>query len=144
MRAIVNRMSAKPGDAAEALPPEHRTRGTLLALLILPAGVLLWAGMALVGGFMAGIVALGVGLGGLWLYRRGSGGRISYDGAARVLAIVVVTLVLAFVAGLMVADFGQDLPITIVLAAVFAVLGGYFIVRTAQIQAAQERGGAAR
>ncbi len=73
-------------------------RGTLLALLIIPAGIIAWVVLWQFG-LIASIVALGIAIGALWLYRIGSGGRISRTGAIRVTIITVVTLLLAFLGG---------------------------------------------
>jgi hypothetical protein len=88
-----------PPATPEALPPENVQRGTLLALLVIPAGIVVW--VILWGfGFIASLVAFGIAIGALWLYRFGSGGRISRAGAVRVTLVTVVALILAFVAGL--------------------------------------------
>jgi hypothetical protein len=88
-----------PPATPEALPPENVQRGTLLALLVIPAGIVVW--VILWGfGFIASLVAFGIAIGALWLYRFGSDGRISRAGAVRVTLVTVVALILAFVAGL--------------------------------------------
>ncbi|HEX7834002.1 MAG TPA: hypothetical protein VF479_00875 [Pseudolysinimonas sp.] len=92
-------MSTTPESTTPSTPSENVPRGTLLALLIIPAGIIVWVivwGL----GFIASIVALGIAIGALWLYRLGSGGRISRAGAVRVTVITVVALLLAFWAGL--------------------------------------------
>lgn len=70
-----------------------------MALLIIPAGVIAWV-LLWQFGLVASIVAFGVAIGALWLYRFGSGGRISRTGAIRITIIVIVTLLLSFLAGL--------------------------------------------
>jgi hypothetical protein len=70
-----------------------------MALLIIPAGIIAWI-ILWQFGLIASIVALGIAIGALWLYRVGSGGRISRAGAVRVTVITVVALLLAFWAGL--------------------------------------------
>jgi hypothetical protein len=92
-------MSETPAAETTSLPSENVPRGTLLALLIIPAGILAWV-LLWQFGLVASIVAFGISLGALWLYRFGSGGRISRTGAIRVTIITVVALVLSFVAGL--------------------------------------------
>jgi hypothetical protein len=79
-------------------PPENRTRGTLLALLVIPATVLAWVIVWTVGWFI-GVIAAGVGVGALALYALGSGGRVSFNAAFRITAITVVTLPIAYIAG---------------------------------------------
>lgn len=92
-------MSANQEAVGQALPSENVQRGTLLALLIVPAGIIAWVLLWSVG-FIASIVAFGVAIGAMWLYRLGSGGRISRTGAIRITVITIVTLLLAFVAGM--------------------------------------------
>lgn len=82
-----------------SLPPENVQRGTVLALVIIPAGIIVWTLLWSVG-FIASIVAFGVAFGALALYRFGSGGAVGRNGAIRVTVITIVTLLLAFVAGL--------------------------------------------
>lgn len=78
--------------------PENRVRGTLLALLIIPATVIVWCIVWSFGWFV-GIIAAGVGVGALALYSLGSGGRVSFNGALRITAITLVALPIAWVAG---------------------------------------------
>ena len=92
-------MSVTPQPSPSSLPAENVPRGTILALLIIPAGVIAWTILWAVG-FIASIVALGVAIGALALYRFGSGGRVSRTGAIRVTIITVVTLLLSFVVGI--------------------------------------------
>jgi hypothetical protein len=145
----------EPAPAA-VLPPENRVRGTLLALLIIPAGILVWVVVWAIG-FIAGIVGIGVALGALALYRWGSRGRISVPGAVAVSVITLVTLVLAFFAGIVSDDlryfgralangtlfesigaamsrYGGDLTINVLLLVVFAAIGVFTIFRTAMVQ----------
>lgn len=167
--AIVKLMSDTPDITAPepapvtpvVLPAENRTRGTLFALAIIPAGIIVWVIVWAIG-FIAAIVGIGIALGALALYRFGSGGRISINGAVRVSVIVIVTLILSFIAGLVsdnVAYFsramqsgkffealqytmslgGGDLTINLLLVLVFAVLGVVIVFRTAFTQAKTER-----
>ncbi len=85
--------------APQEFAPEQVGRGILLSLLVIPAGVLAWAIIWQLG-FMSAIVAFGVAVGAVWLYRRGSGGRIGAIGIAATIVVTIVTLVLAFLAGL--------------------------------------------
>ena len=82
-----------------SLPSENVPRGTLMALLIIPAGIIAWV-ILWQFGLIASIVAFGIAIGALWLYRFGSGGRISRTGAMRITIITVVALLLSFLAGL--------------------------------------------
>ncbi len=84
-----------------SLPHENALRGTLMALLIIPAGIIVWVLLVLWQfGLIASLVALGIAIGALWLYRMGSGGRISRAGAVRVTVITIVALLVAFLSGL--------------------------------------------
>ena len=85
----------EPGVAAS----ENVPRGTLMALLIIPAGIIAWV-ILWQFGLIASIVALGIAIGALWLYRFGSGGRISRVGRDPRHVITIVALLLAFLAGL--------------------------------------------
>jgi hypothetical protein len=84
-------------------PPENTGRGTIMALVIVPLGVMAWVLLWNLG-FIASIVAFGIAAGAHALYRWGSGGRVGWGGAVRILFITVATLALAFLAGLL-ADF---------------------------------------
>lgn len=92
-------MSDSPEATTPSLPSENVQRGTVFALVIIPAGILAWV-LLWQFGLVASIVAFGVAIGALWLYRFGSGGRISRTGAVRLTIIVIVTLALSFLAGL--------------------------------------------
>jgi hypothetical protein len=92
-------MSDTPEVTTPSLPSENVQRGTVFTLVIIPAGILAWV-LLWQFGLVASIVAFGVAIGALWLYRFGSGGRISRTGAIRITIIVVITLLLSFLAGL--------------------------------------------
>lgn len=95
-------MTDAPTPAAvPALPPENVQRGTVLTLAIIPAGIIVWA-IIWSFGFIASIVAFGVAIGAVFLYRLGSGGRIGRQGAVSVTLITIVTLLLAFFSGIVV------------------------------------------
>lgn len=99
-----------PGDAAAAavpaaadnvapavvLPPENLVRGLLLSLLTVPAGIIVFSIIYNLG-FIASIVALGVAFAAFFLYRLGSGGRVSIKGAIVITLVTIATLVLAFI-----------------------------------------------
>jgi hypothetical protein len=80
--------------------------GGLLALLIIPVGVLIFVLISSIG-FVASITGFVIALGAVWLYGKGSGGVITRAGAWIVTSIVVVTLLLAFYIS-MVVDFAND------------------------------------
>ena len=153
--------AAVPPTPPTALPPENVQRGTLLALLIIPAGIIAW--VILWGfGLIASLVAFGIAIGALWLYRFGSGGRVSRSGAVRVTIITIGALILAFIAGLVsevlpmyanqrnldfisaltsgdfwsffnnaVANNFGDVAVQFVIALAFGVLGCFSVLRTA-------------
>lgn len=147
-----------------ALPPENVQRGTMFALLIVPAGIIAWV-ILWQFGLVASLVAFGIAIGALWLYRFGSGGRISRTGAVRVAVITIVALLLAFLGGLVadvlpmyanqrnlnvidaltsgqfweffnhaVANNFGDVAVQLVIALVFGVLGCFSVLRAAFVQ----------
>lgn len=87
-----------PVAPAAVLPPENLPRGLILALLAIPAGVLVYMIIWNLG-YIAGIVGFLVAFGAYFLYRFGSGGRVSIKGGIIIAAITLVTLVLAFILG---------------------------------------------
>lgn len=109
---------APPAPAAAVpapvvLPPENIVRGLLLALITLPAGIVAFSVIYSLG-FIASIVALGVAAAAFFLYRVGSGGRVSTIGAVIIAAVTVVTLVLAFLVA-------QYVSIAVALSGVYGV-----------------------
>lgn len=72
-------------------------RGTLLALAIIPVGIIVWVLIWSLG-FIASVVAFAIAIGAMYLYRLGAG-RMGRTGAIRVALITIVTLVLALIAG---------------------------------------------
>jgi hypothetical protein len=79
------------------LPPENVVRGLLLALLAIPAGVLVFV-LVWQLGIVAGIVGFAIAAFAFFLYRLGSGGRVTLPGAVVVPVVTLVTLVLAILA----------------------------------------------
>lgn len=71
-------------------------RGLLLSLIALPVGVLVFTLLWNLG-FISAIVGFGVAFAAFFLYRLGSGGRVSLKGALVVTLVTVVTLIVAFV-----------------------------------------------
>ena len=89
-----------PAEAAKpVLPPENVGRGLLFSLVVIPAGIIIWTLIWAIG-FVASIVAFAVAAGAVWLYRKGSGGRVSIAGVIVIAVVTLATLVLAFLAGL--------------------------------------------
>lgn len=80
-------------------PAADETRGTIFALAIIPLGVAAWL-ILWSFGFIASIVGFGVALGAVFLYRLGAGGQVTRGGAVRVALLTIVTLALAFFAGI--------------------------------------------
>ena len=160
-------MSETPDTSAPAptpaepavLPAENVLKGTLFALLIIPAGVFAW-GLVAAFGYISWIVGAGIVFGALALYRYGSGGRISYGGAARVSVVMLITLGLSFIAGFVTPQWsyfsralstgrffeglaatigrnGENAVFDILAVVVFAVIGVVVAFRTAAQQAKQ-------
>ena len=86
---------------APAPAPEDVNRGTVVALLAIPAGVIVWVVIWTIG-FIASIVSFGVALLAMFLYKLGSGGQMGRAGAVRVTIITIVTIGLSIFAGLIV------------------------------------------
>lgn len=89
----------EPSDtpAAEVvLPPENRVRGLLFALIAAPVGVVLFLIIWNLG-YVASIVGFVIAFAAYWLYKKGSGGRISTVGALLVAAVTLVSLAIAFI-----------------------------------------------
>lgn len=86
-------------NPAEVPPVEDVNRGTVVALLALPLGVIAWVIIWSIG-IIASIVGFGIAYLTMFLYTRGSGGLISRAGAVRVTIITLVTLGIAIFAGL--------------------------------------------
>ncbi|MDP9028441.1 MAG: hypothetical protein M3N46_12995 [Actinomycetota bacterium] len=84
-----------------SLPSENLQRGVIVALIVVPLGIVAWDVLWSVG-FVASIVAFGVAWASVRLYRLGSGGRITRPGAIAVTIITIATLVLAYVSGFVV------------------------------------------
>jgi hypothetical protein len=114
---------------AQPLPPEDLVRGLLLSLLAVPAGILVFVLIWNLG-FIASIVGFGVAFAAFFLYRLGSGGRVSTRGAIVIALVTIVTLVLAFVAAEVFTVAGEiarinQVPVTEVLTTpeLFALVG---------------------
>lgn len=86
-------------NPAEVAPVEDVNRGTVVALLTVPAGVIVWVLIWSVG-FILSAVTYGVALLAMFLYTRGSGGAIGRVGAVRVTIITLATVVLSIFAGI--------------------------------------------
>lgn len=80
-------------------PVEDVNRGTVVALLTIPAGVIVWT-LVWSFGFIASIITFGVAILATFLYRLGSGGTIGRAGAVRITIITLATVVLSIIAGL--------------------------------------------
>ena len=89
---------ATPPAYVPELPAENVQRATIFTLAIIPAGIIVWVLIWSIG-FVASIVGFAVAYGAVFLYRLGSGGRIGRGGAIRIALITIVTMLLAFVAG---------------------------------------------
>jgi hypothetical protein len=85
--------------AQPTAPVEDINRGTLLALVAIPVGIIAFVIIWNLG-FIASIVTLGVAYLAIFLYQRGSGGTIGRAGAVRVAIITIVTICLSIFAGI--------------------------------------------
>jgi len=92
-------MTYQPAQPAQPAPYENVGRGTVVALFVIPVGVIVWVIIWSIG-FIASIVSFGVALLAMFLYRLGSGGQMGRAGAVRVTIITIVTVGLAIFAGL--------------------------------------------
>ncbi|GHF10532.1 hypothetical protein [Pseudolysinimonas yzui] len=95
--SVADAVVTPPSEPTPQLPPENLVRGLLLSLLVVPAGILVFVLIWNLG-FIASIVGFGVAFAAFFLYRLGSGGRVSMRGAVVVALVTVATLVLAFLA----------------------------------------------
>jgi hypothetical protein len=86
-------------------PGQKLLAGSLLALLVIPVGVILFTLISSVG-FVASITGFVIAFAAVWLFRKGAGGIITRAGAWVIAAIVVVTLLLGFYVS-MVVDFAN-------------------------------------
>ena len=94
------------GPAGQTLPTapvptqsEQVIRGILLALVVIPVGVVVWVLLWRIG-FIASIVSFGVAWGALKLYRIGSGTKVSRGAFWALIGIIVVTIALSFLAAI--------------------------------------------
>lgn len=85
--------------ASPPTPVEDVNRGTVVALITIPLGVIVFV-IVWSFGFIASIISLGVAYLAMFLYQRGSGGVMGRSGAIRVTIITLVTLALSVVGGL--------------------------------------------
>lgn len=145
-----------------SLPSENLQRGVIFALIALPAGVVAWDILWTLN-FISSIVAFGVAYLAVRLYRFGSGGRVSRNGAVAVAVITIGTLIVAVISGFAISvvgvysqQFGTSIPEalvapgfwsivfaaitspqaipTLLLATLFAALGCFWTLRTAFVQ----------
>ncbi len=102
-------------DAVVTVPPPPRgpervLPGALLSLLAIPAGIVVFAFVWNLG-FVSAVVGFGVAAAAFFLYRLGSGGRISLVGAAVVSVVTLAGVVLA-VLGARAFTLAQGLAVT--------------------------------
>ncbi len=75
------------------------TKGVLLALAVVPVTIALWV-IVWRTGFIASIVSFVTAYGAIWLYKLGSGGKMTKPAAIILVAIMLVAVALAFLAGM--------------------------------------------
>ena len=80
------------------VPAEDVNRGTVVALLTIPAGIIAWCIIWSIG-FIASVVTFGMAILATFLYRLGSGGTIGRAGAIRITIVTLTTVVLSIIAG---------------------------------------------
>ncbi len=86
-------------------PGQKLLAGSLLALLVIPVGVIIFTLISSIG-FVASITGFIIAFGAVWLFGKGAGGVITRAGAWVITGIVVVTLLLGFYVS-MVVDFAN-------------------------------------
>lgn len=91
-------MAAKAKEVQERHKPVNTKKGLLLASIVAPVGIAAWVILWQMG-FIASIVAFGVAYGAVWLYKKGSGDDKVQKAVLPLLAIILVTVILAFLAG---------------------------------------------
>lgn len=91
--------SPAPAPAAPSLPEERPLRGLLFTLPVIPVGFVAWVLLWQLG-FIASIVAFGVAMATVFLYRKGSGGRVGRAGLGVIAGITLLTLALSFLGGI--------------------------------------------
>jgi hypothetical protein len=84
-------------NAFEDAPHENIARGTIFSLVAVPLGIIVWVILWRFG-FVASIVGFGVAFAAMFLYRLGAG-TLGRQGAIRIAIVTIVTLLLAFAAG---------------------------------------------
>jgi hypothetical protein len=98
-----------PPYAGPLSQPERVGRGLALALVVIPAGVAVWTILWNIG-FVSSIVSFGVAIAAVWLYRTGSRARVTRTAFWGIVAIIVVTIILSFLAGIF-TDLVRDVRI---------------------------------
>jgi hypothetical protein len=86
-------------SAQPATPVENIGKGTVVALLVIPVGVIVWV-LVWQLGVVASIISFGVAAAAVFLYRLGSGGAVSRAGAIRIIIITAATILLSIFAGI--------------------------------------------
>ena len=99
------------GIPAAPQGPERVLRGFLLSLIAIPAGILVFTLIWNLG-FISAIVGFGVAFVAFFLYRLGSGGRISIPGALIITAVTVVALVVAYFFATIISPFANHIAAT--------------------------------
>ncbi len=86
-------------NAGSSPSAENVGRGTIVALLVVPLGVIAWV-IIWNFGIIASIISFGISWGAVKLYRLGSGGLVSRAGAIRIIIITFATVLLAIFSGI--------------------------------------------
>jgi hypothetical protein len=83
----------------KSLPKPNILRGVLYSLLVIPAGVAAWL-LLWQYGFIASVVAWGIAWGAAWLYSWGSGREVTKEAAPYIIAVILISVILAFFSGM--------------------------------------------
>lgn len=75
------------------------TRGRLLSLLVIPAGIALWV-LLWKAGFMASLVSFGIAYGALWLFQFGAKMQPTRSDAYFLIGVILAGVILSFLGGM--------------------------------------------
>lgn len=98
---LINRLGdrmVKNATADETLE-KNRSTGLSMALLAIPAGVILWVIIWRMG-FVASIVSFAIAAGAVWLYEKGSKTEITKNELLPIIFIILAGVILAFISGI--------------------------------------------
>lgn len=100
-----------PTEPVAPQGPERVVRGLLVSLIVIPLGIAVFT-LVWNLGFISALVGFAVAFGAFFLYKVGSGGRISLRGALVITLVTLVTLLLAYPFASIVSPFANHLAAT--------------------------------